>query len=344
MSPFHRRILALATFALLVASFLFGDSERARAQSSREGGNSVNGEDVRFSSPPTSRPTSRSNSQIVSQPLGRAAYPAAVRFTDTSEFSSSDSNAGEFPGSNRPTFPRSPRDASEIRPVSATTSSSPTAEPNRLPIATEQTSALAVPPHTKTARKITPPKQGREAGAERGKSSSPLANRGGWGTMISLLLVLGLFLFCARVARKKGVFGRGGIPAEALEHLGKRQLDARQSIQFLRLGSRILVVGTTAGNMQTLAVLDDPVEVDYLAGLCRRKSDEPTQPERTFSSLLRRARGQGEGESSPVGRAADLKTSLPTTDATAQPRERRLDETMPFGSRPLAAIRGEVTS
>jgi tellurite resistance protein len=43
----------------------------------------------------------------------------------------------------------------------------------------------------------------------------------------------------------------------------------------LRCGSRILIVGSTPDGLSTLSEITDPVEVDYLAGVCSRTDAEP---------------------------------------------------------------------
>ena len=57
-----------------------------------------------------------------------------------------------------------------------------------------------------------------------------------------------------------------------LEILGRRHVDPRQTILLVRIGAGILVVGSSASGLNPLGQIDDPVEVDLLAGLCRRGS------------------------------------------------------------------------
>lgn len=108
-----------------------------------------------------------------------------------------------------------------------------------------------------------------------------------WKTFGALGLVLGLIVLGARLWKKHGPRIAAGLPAEAMEVLGKRHLDSRQSIQLVRLGSRILVLGSTPAGLRTLAELTDPVEVDYLAGLCRR-DDTGGGVAQSFQALFRR--------------------------------------------------------
>jgi flagellar biogenesis protein FliO len=90
-----------------------------------------------------------------------------------------------------------------------------------------------------------------------------------WTAVSALAVVIGLILILSRIFRRHTPLLGQGLPSEALEVLGRRFLDQRQSIVLLRIGSRILVVGSSTAGMQGLGELSDPVEVDLIAGLCR---------------------------------------------------------------------------
>jgi flagellar biogenesis protein FliO len=103
-----------------------------------------------------------------------------------------------------------------------------------------------------------------------------------WKTIGALLVVLALFLLGAKLWRKHIPVANIGLPAEAIEILGRKPIEPHLSVYLIRCGSRILVVGSSADGMQTLAEVTDPVEVDYLAGICRR-----TDQENGFAQSLR---------------------------------------------------------
>ncbi len=90
-----------------------------------------------------------------------------------------------------------------------------------------------------------------------------------WTAVSALAVVVCLILVLARVFRRHAPMFGHALPSEVLEVLGRRFLDQRQSIFLLRIGSRILVVGSSAAGLQGLGELSDPVEVDLIAGLCR---------------------------------------------------------------------------
>jgi flagellar biogenesis protein FliO len=69
--------------------------------------------------------------------------------------------------------------------------------------------------------------------------------------------------------------------------LGRRNVDSRHAVTLLRCGSRILVIGFSPQGMQVLTEMTDPVEVDFLTGLCRQ-SGEDTQFTQAFLDLFRR--------------------------------------------------------
>jgi flagellar biogenesis protein FliO len=90
-----------------------------------------------------------------------------------------------------------------------------------------------------------------------------------WTAVCALAVVVCLILLLGRVFRKHSPLFGQALPSEALEVLGRRFLDPRQSVLLLRIGSRILVVGSSTAGLQGLGELSDPVEVDLIAGICR---------------------------------------------------------------------------
>jgi len=116
-----------------------------------------------------------------------------------------------------------------------------------------------------------------------GQSRNPQTGPSGsaWRTIGSLIVVIGLILLGAKLWRKHSPAASLGLPAEAIEILGRKPIEQRASVYLIRCGSRILVVGSSADGLQTLAEITDPVEVDTLAGLCRR-----SEPDNRFGQSL----------------------------------------------------------
>ncbi|MBT4866875.1 MAG: FliO/MopB family protein [Planctomycetaceae bacterium] len=134
------------------------------------------------------------------------------------------------------------------------------------------------------ARPITPSGQHPGSG-EADKNGRSSVGQSAWKTFGTLAAIIGLIVVGARFWKKHGPKLTGGLPVEAIDVLGKRSVDARQSIVLVRLGSRILVLGSTANGLRTLSEVTDPVEVDYLAGLCHQR-DAESGVAQSFRSLF----------------------------------------------------------
>lgn len=145
-------------------------------------------------------------------------------------------------------------------------------------------------PHSASvgSRRITP-RDGSGPGAAPSEQNTRRSPGSPWTAFGSLAVIVLVILAAARVWKKHGPALRIGLPSEALEVLGTRRLDRRHAVQLVRCGSRILVLGLSDEGLRTLAEITDPVEVDYLAGLCRRgEGDQYAGP--TFHSLFQRSR------------------------------------------------------
>lgn len=123
------------------------------------------------------------------------------------------------------------------------------------------------PTPPKTGRRITPP--GESTSQNRNQPTSP------FGTFVALLVVVGVIGLTYRFLKKGGVGLRPGLPTDAVEVLGQSVLANRQAIQIVRIGSRILVLGTSAEGLNTLSEITDPDEVEALSVSC--KSEKPVR-------------------------------------------------------------------
>ena len=86
----------------------------------------------------------------------------------------------------------------------------------------------------------------------------------------SLAIVLGLFLVVAWAMRKTAPRGSLVLPKEVFDILGRAPLGARQHVQLLRCGNKLLLVSITPGGTETLTEVTDPLEVDRIAGICHQ--------------------------------------------------------------------------
>jgi flagellar biogenesis protein FliO len=131
--------------------------------------------------------------------------------------------------------------------------------------------------------------------------------------VLALTLVIGVILVAARLWKKHGPIPAAGLPPEALELLGQRQIGSHHSIFLVRLGARVLVLGSATEGLRTLAEVNNPVDVDLLCGLCRgsARSDGVSH---AFRSLFQKHLG-------PKPR-----TTSPRTGSTRQFPERQPEE------------------
>ena len=85
---------------------------------------------------------------------------------------------------------------------------------------------------------------------------------------------MGLFGLVVWFSKRFAPAGSASLPKEAVELLGRAPLTGRQTMQLIRVGNRLLLVALSTTGAETLTEITDPVEVEHLAGMCRRgKSD-----------------------------------------------------------------------
>lgn len=105
--------------------------------------------------------------------------------------------------------------------------------------------------------------------------------------MLVLLGIVGLILGLAKVLKKHNPLLGAVLPGSVIELLGRRMIDQRHAVHFIRIGERILVVGASMDGLRTLAEITDPVEIDRISGECRVQSVESNLT-RSFRMLLSR--------------------------------------------------------
>jgi flagellar biogenesis protein FliO len=86
----------------------------------------------------------------------------------------------------------------------------------------------------------------------------------------SLGAVLGLFLVIVWCSRRFAPAGAALLPKEAVELLGRSSLAARQQMQLVRVGNKLLLVAHSPVGVETLTEITEPAEVEHLTALCRR--------------------------------------------------------------------------
>lgn len=91
-----------------------------------------------------------------------------------------------------------------------------------------------------------------------GQAQDPLVMTSLWQLTLGLLLVLGLIVAIAWVLKRSGRFqmAAGG----GLRILGGLSMGARERVVLLQVGDTQMLIGVAPGRVQTLHVLDKPLE------------------------------------------------------------------------------------
>ena len=109
------------------------------------------------------------------------------------------------------------------------------------------------------------------------------------GTLIgSLALVIVLILGLAKLVMHKSPFAVGGVPQDAVNVLGRRTVDPRNAVYVVQVGSKILLLGTSANGLTPLSEITDPIEVATLANLCHAEQSARTDGPNWLSRILGR--------------------------------------------------------
>ncbi len=105
--------------------------------------------------------------------------------------------------------------------------------------------------------RAAPPVAGAPA-AGGGAAQDPLAMTSLWQLTLGMLLVLGLIVGIAWILKRSGrfQFAAGG----GLRILGGLSMGARERVVLLQVGETQLLVGVAPGRVQTLHVLDQPLQ------------------------------------------------------------------------------------
>jgi flagellar biogenesis protein FliO len=103
-----------------------------------------------------------------------------------------------------------------------------------------------------------------ESGADNNRTGSSSA-----GMVLSTLVVLLLFVLgLAKVFLKRSPYSISGLPVEAVDVLGRRAVDPRNSVYMIKVGSRLILLGSSPAGLSSLAEITDPIEVASLSNVC----------------------------------------------------------------------------
>ena len=145
------------------------------------------------------------------------------------------------------------------------------------------------------------PLKDRSTPATLNKSTGTSSSRGE-PSIVPVTILCGIILIVFWGAtyffKQKNPGYSASLPNEALEILGRKFLDPKTSILFLRCGNRILIVGRSETGLNTLGEISDAYEVDILTGLCKAEHARGTALTDSFKTLFMRAQTD-EKESKP---------------------------------------------
>jgi flagellar protein FliO/FliZ len=158
----------------------------------------------------------------------------------------------------------------------------PTSAEPRFPVRMAAAQEPVTPSEAAAPLRLSP--RSTEGSRTLDRPASPTPS-GAVGTVVgSLAIVIGLFLVLAWCSRRFAPAGAAQLPSEVLELLGRSSLHAKQQVQLVRIGNKLLLIAQTPAGADTLTEITDPEEVERLASLCRR--GQPASATNSFTQVL----------------------------------------------------------
>ncbi len=133
----------------------------------------------------------------------------------------------------------------------------------------------------------------------------------------SLSIVLAAFFVLVWLSRKTAPKGLAPLPSEVFEPLGRAALTARQQMQLIRLGNKLVLLCVTSTGVETITEVTDQDEVGRLAALCQQGRSG------SISDTFRQVLSQYADEPAPEGFVGDPSLSQADLANRATRRERR---------------------
>jgi flagellar protein FliO/FliZ len=141
--------------------------------------------------------------------------------------------------------------------------------------------------------------------------------------ILATAFVAGLLYFLLKFINKKSMSYKS---SQLVENLGGTSLGANRSIQIVKAGNKLLIVGV-GENIQLLKEIDDPEEYSQVIQEYNNKVEQLVQPSDIVTKFLKRANKDGSKESSTF--SALLKHQL---NDMASGRKKMLEEIQKKGS------------
>jgi flagellar protein FliO/FliZ len=205
--------------------------------------------------------------------------------------------AAQTPGAKVETNVSRPAAAAPDAPPATTDSQTPNA---RTPETTTQGTGEASP--------VLNPDEDRPIDGQGGTAGDATGDGPGWSMNVldmiwPLALVLGGIVLLFWAARKFLPGMRRLTGNKAVEILARTYLSPRQSINIVKLGRRILVIGQTADGLSSLASITDAEEVSEIVGLCASAGAGSSAA--SFRRIFQTMDGEFEEADAPDGDAGD---------------------------------------
>jgi flagellar biogenesis protein FliO len=167
-----------------------------------------------------------------------------------------------------------------------------------------------VRPDPEPQRQSITPRQKSAAGDRAPVSSSGTSSP--WKMLGALLLAVGGILGVAKLLKSLGVGPLGSatpLPTSVCEVLGVTPLPPRHSLYLLRLGRKIVLVGSSGEQLTVLSEITDADEVAALIQLSQRATDNADVPS-FFSRLINHAGSAKPMNHPPAANESDARCDL----------------------------------
>lgn len=100
------------------------------------------------------------------------------------------------------------------------------------------------------------------------ESESSAGGASAGGIFAALVVVLLFVLGLAKLFLRQSPYAIRGLPQEAIDVLGRRAVDPRNSIYMVKVGSRMILLGSSPSGLTSLGEITDPIEIAALANIC----------------------------------------------------------------------------
>jgi len=140
---------------------------------------------------------------------------------------------------------------------------------------------------TTGSRTVTPLKRssGLPSGDDAGSPGNDAGSSSAGAFLAALVVVLLFVLGLAKLILKRSPYSISGLPTDAVDVLGRRAVDPRNSVYMIKVGSRLILMGASPNGLSPLAEITDPIEVASLTNVCAAANQTGPDAARWLSKL-----------------------------------------------------------